>query len=626
VAYGLIRARMFRIAASLGIVVAACAFSAPPAQAATCPTVDPSTGAVSPAPAAGVQWAGCDLSGANLAGADFVRADLTGASLGHAILTAADLDLANLTNATFAGANLTSASIGDATVTGAGLSGATLSGASGIGIIGSPASLPAHWNIRGGFLIGPGSGTLLTDADLDNLNLTSVDFSGLNLLRATFRHADLTSADLTRANLTGADFSSANLTKANLTGATVSSTVFASTTWSHTTCPDGTISDNHSGKQCFAPAPSSGFTAKQLPLPAGGRTNTFSPAAISCSSATQCFGGGSYLDSTIRRLPALLRWNGKQWSASQAPQPTGASTHANSAATVSSMACPSATRCMAGGKYQNSTGNQAMLLSWSGKNWTATKAPLPAGASPNPDADVAGMACRSASMCFAVGEYGDTAANLHGLILRWSSGKWSAMAAPLPAGSRNFEFLAAVSCPSLTLCFAGGQHRDAFSQSQVVLLRWSGGTWASVKVPLPTGAAADPQAMISGLSCPTTTQCVAVGTYTDSRGLQQGLLLTRSGTKWTAAKAPLPVGAASNPFASLNAVSCPAASRCTAAGGFTNTAAQSVGLLLFWSGKAWKAAAAPATAYRLTGISCPATSHCVAVSAGIGHPVGLTGP
>lgn len=364
-----------------------------------------------------MQWAGCDLSGANLAGADIDRADLTGASLGNANLTDADLQLANLTNATFAGADLANAAIADATVTGASLATATLTGASGVGIVGSPASLPAHWSIRGGFLIGPGAGTSLTDADLNNLNLTSVDFSGLNLLRATFRHANQTSADLTNANLTGADFTSANLTTANLTGATISSTVFASTTWSHTTCPDGTNSDNRPAKRCFAPPPSSGFTARQLPLPAGARTNTFSPAAISCSSGTQCFGGGSYFDSNLRLVPALLQWNGKKWSASQGPLPAGASTHTNSRAAVTSMACPSATRCMAGGDYQSNTGNQAMLLSWSGKGWTAKKAPLPAGASPNPDAGVAGMACRSASMCFAVGAYGDTAANEHGLIL-----------------------------------------------------------------------------------------------------------------------------------------------------------------------------------------------------------------
>ncbi len=148
-----------------------------------------------------------------------------------------------------------------------------------------------------------------------------------------------------------------------------------------------------------------------------------------------------------------------------------------------------------------------------------------------------------------------------------------------------------------------------------------------VKVPLPSGAAASsPQVDMGGLSCPTTTHCVAVGSYLDSKGNEQGLLLTRSGTTWTAAKAPLLACAASNPSVSLDSVSCPTASQCTVGGGYENTAAQPVGLLLLWSGKTWKAAPTPSGAYMVRGISCPTTTRCVAVSPDVARPVALTGP
>ena len=143
-----------------------------------------------------------------------------------------------------------------------------------------------------------------------------------------------------------------------------------------------------------------------------------------------------------------------------------------------------------------------------------------------------------------------------------------------------------------------------------------------MKVPLPAGAATTPGADIAGLSCPSVTQCVAVGSYVDSTGRQQGLLLTRTGSTWTAAKSPLPAGAGTNPWAGLDGVSCPATSHCTAAGGYQNTASQSVGLLLSWSGSTWKAFSAPASAYLLHAISCPTLTRCVAVSNG----VALTGP
>jgi hypothetical protein len=185
--------------------------------------------------------------------------------------------------------------------------------------------------------------------------------------------------------------------------------------------------------------------------------------------------------------------------------------------------------------------------------------------------------------------------------------------------------LTGVSCPSTTLCFAAGTYGSG-AQTEPLILRWSSGKWAVVKVPLPAGAATSPQIVMGGLSCPGTTHCVAVGSYFDTNGHEQGVLLTRSGTTWTAAKAPLLAGAAGNPWVSLNAVSCPTASQCTVGGGYQNTAAQSEGLLLVWSGKTWKAEPTPRGAYMVKGISCPTTTRCVAVSPDVNGPVALTGP
>ena len=574
--------------------------------------------------------ASANLTSADLSGASASNLNLTGASLGQANLDGAILDSANLTDAAMTGANLTDVSLDDSTLTGASLAGATLTGAAGQGLTGTPASLPTHWSVVGGFLIGPGAGTYLTDADLNSLNLTGVDFSGLNLLRATFEHANLTRANLTKANLTGADFTSANLTKADMDGATVSSTNFTATVWSDTICPNGTNSDSYAHGRCFAPPPTSPFTSRALPLPSGAPANDFIPHAISCSSATQCSAGASYAATgPAEFLGALLHWTGSAWTETEAPLPSNKSTTTRPGPDgVTAMSCPSVSRCLAAGYYESKTGNDAMLLSWSGKNWTATQAPLPANANPNPDARVNGMACPSVTSCFAVGSYSGTTGggtdNGFGLLLRWAAGKWTAAAAPTPAGS-PVVILSAVSCPSTTLCFATGEYGSGPDQEPLIL-RWSGGKWAVVKVALPAGAAASPQAVMNGLSCPSTTHCVAVGFYADTQGRQEGVLLTRSGTTWTAARAPVLGGAAGNPWVSLDSVSCPTASQCTVGGGYENTAAQSVGLLLMWGGQAWKAVPAPRGAYMAEGISCPTTTRCVAVSPGTSGPLALTGP
>ena len=306
-----------------------------------------------------------NLTSANLTSATASNATLTSANLGKATLASAILGGANLTDAKLTAANLTNADLADSNLAGTTLTGATLTGASGVGIKGIPSALPANWSIRRGYLIGPGAGTLLTDANLSNVDLTGVDFSGLNLLRAIFQHANLTGANLTTANLTGVNFTDANLTRANLDGATVSSTNFTGTVWNSTTCPDGSNSNAHAHGWCFAPPPSSGFTAHRLQVPPGALANSFSPLTISCSSGTACFGGGTYVDPARGYLPAIWRWNGTQWSVSGTALPAGAATSRSAISPVASMSCPSSTRCFAGGNYRTGTGtNQGMLLKW----------------------------------------------------------------------------------------------------------------------------------------------------------------------------------------------------------------------------------------------------------------------
>jgi hypothetical protein len=373
-----------------------------------------------------------------------------------------------------------------------------------------------------------------------------------------------------------------------------------------------------------APAASSpDWTATPLPLPTGAMQNTFQPLAISCSSATSCYGGGGYRDSRFNLQPALLTWTGTDWTAAQAPLPTDASPI--QLATVASVSCPSAASCFAGGKYRANPGdNQGMLLTLSGGTWTAATAPLPANADPNPDAAVNGMSCRSANWCTAVGQY-DSANVQYGLLLRWSDQEWTATAAPVAAGSEVIT-LSAVSCPSVARCFAVGYQLDALDNQQPVMLTWWRKQWSVVNIALPPDAATNPEAVLGGVSCPAVRRCIAAGSYIDSAGNTEGVLLSWSGKTWTAQTAPLPANAGANPWALLNAVSCPTRSRCTVGGTYEDASSTPFGLILNRTGTTWTAIEAPASAYNLTGVSCPSTPSCFAVSWGIGQPVLLTGP
>jgi uncharacterized protein YjbI with pentapeptide repeats len=201
-----------------------------------------------------------------------------GTSCGITDWSGLDLQNADLSSVvSFAGVNLSGTNLEGAEIipnfTGADLNGTNLanvfldSGVTSGGIIGTPAALPTHFILLGGYLIGPGailegvdlSGDDLTGADLagarlQNANLSSVNLSGDDLSYALLDSADLSGANLTGANLTGAIPLNANLTNANLTNAIVTTlTTFSGNTWSNTTCPDGTNSSTNgtSPQSCY---------------------------------------------------------------------------------------------------------------------------------------------------------------------------------------------------------------------------------------------------------------------------------------------------------------------------------------------------------------------------------------
>lgn len=143
------------------------------------------------APAAGVDWGGCEKNRLILR-----KAELRGARLANAMLDGTDLAQAKL-----AGADLTRASVDRARLSGADLERAKL-----VRLIGY------RTNFSGAKMVGAD----LTKAELMRSVFTSADLSRANLEKAELQRAMLDGAILTGANLTGADLARANLGKARL--------------------------------------------------------------------------------------------------------------------------------------------------------------------------------------------------------------------------------------------------------------------------------------------------------------------------------------------------------------------------------------------------------------------------
>lgn len=304
------------------------------------------------------------------------------------------------------------------------------------------------------------------------------------------------------------------------------------------------------------------------------------------------------------------------WNPSEAPLPAGAS--ATPDAVLESLACPSATACLAVGNYSDSSGDyQGLLVTGSGSSWTAAKAPLPADAAADPDPNFLSVACSTPAKCVAVGDYTGSVNNGEPLLLTGSGSSWTVVTPPLPTGVAYASYSSAACAPS-SECVVTGDYTDSSGNTQGLLLTWSGSSWTAATAPLPAHAAPDPLVGLPSVSCTSGPTCVAAGSYYADSGLS-GLLLTWTGSSWQAAQAPLPASGGSG--GSLQSVSCASAARCVAAGYYTDTSDTSQWVLLTGLGTTWTAARAPLPAGAdsdhsgnlLGPVTCASASACVMV-------------
>lgn len=248
--------------------------------------------------------------------------------------------------------------------------------------------------------------------------------------------------------------------------------------------------------------------------------------------------------------------------------------------------------------------------------WKATRAPLPAGAA---GAYLAGVACPSITVCVAAGSYTDSSTQSDGLLVTRHGPSWTSVRAPLPAGAAAAPqvALSSVACPSVTVCVAAGSYADASGKSQGLLLTGLGSRWIAAKVPLPAGAAATTtEVPLSGVACPSAAVCVVTGRYINASGGSEGLLLTGLGSRWITAKAPLPAGAASS-WVGLNGLTCPSITACVVTGGaIARSSGVGQGLLLTGHRSSWSAVKAPLATgtyadVSLFDVACPSARVCV---------------
>ena len=291
------------------------------------------------------------------------------------------------------------------------------------------------------------------------------------------------------------------------------------------------------------------------------------------------------------------------WAVQSVPSPA-----ASFDTPLSAVSCSSTTACTAVGSYYSRRGHPLtapLALRWDGRSWALESPVNPRHSLTN---NLTGVSCPTTSWCVAVGYYFvKSAGDAIPLAEQWNGKAWTVES--VPQLKHTSSFLQGVSCSSTTFCVAVGLYYSTGANAASALIeRWDGTRWS-----IQTTGATDAQ--LWAVSCPSSTACEAAGYHVSSSG--PSVLAERwTGSKWVAQATAAPPGGAQNTY--LGGVSCWAPNSCIAAGGTNRSKAVPASVLSErWNGNVWSEVGMPIVALpavsQLISVSCSSATACSAV-------------
>lgn len=332
-------------------------------------------------------------------------------------------------------------------------------------------------------------------------------------------------------------------------------------------------------------------------------------SGVSCWAATACTAAGYYLDTEGIVVGLVERWNGTTWEVQSTPSHAGAT-----GSHLESISCPSSTACTATGYYENSQGAHFTLAErWNGSTWVVQTTPTSGNS-----ANLASVSCTSATECTAVGQtISGNPAKKAPLVERWNGTEWKTQTVATPSGYEEGWF-SGVSCPASNACTAVGSYISPSLGVLALAERWNGTTWSVQATPELKEYV---EIYLNGVSCSAASACTAVGEYQHAlRHGKEALVERWNGTSWQIQESPNPTGKEAEEKAQwkLSEVSCPSATSCVAIGSYNNSPSHPGPLLgERWNGTSWELefpTNRSGVEYSgLEGVSCSAASVCTAV-------------
>ncbi|HEV2857585.1 MAG TPA: hypothetical protein VGW80_04190 [Solirubrobacterales bacterium] len=289
------------------------------------------------------------------------------------------------------------------------------------------------------------------------------------------------------------------------------------------------------------------------------------------------------------------------WSIKESPNP------GTSGNVLYDVSCePSTSVCTSVGKSTSSGVDSPIALRWNGLSWSEQTAAKKSGAT---HTRLLGVDCPSETRCLAVGNH-QSSEGPSVLSELWNEGKWSVQTTPLPTESASSEFVA-IGCNSTASCTAVGSAMIGGVRTAIAE-RWTSPTWALSSIPIPEGAKSS---QLDGVDCLWSNFCVAVGRYTTSGGSVKSLVEFWNGTEWSIQTVTDPEGAAQSTL--LDVACSPTPNRCTAVGGWKNSAYEQFTLAYRFNGvTTWTLQSTSNPSGSIASVfqevSCPAETACTA--------------
>ncbi|HTW09687.1 MAG TPA: hypothetical protein VME46_19440 [Acidimicrobiales bacterium] len=313
------------------------------------------------------------------------------------------------------------------------------------------------------------------------------------------------------------------------------------------------------------------WTKMTLTAPAGSSGSAL--FGVSCPSTTTCTAVGEMATGHTSSAALVERWDGSGWQRQSVPKEAGATS-----VVLFSVSCVTSSSCASVGDYYTTSGYSALAATYHGGDWQLVTVPVPARGTPSA---LDGVSCRPTS-CTVVGYYFNRRVSNYSLPLaeRLTAANAVAEDVPQPAGVTKGGQLQAVSCPAASACEAVGIGSTG-SGSAALAYRWSAGGWSDQTLP-------KTPASLDGVSCPTLAVCVATG---QTETTPSSTLAYRwAGSKWEAQPTTNPPSPTDRVLAAL---SCPSTSDCVAVGSYFAGSSQHSWSEL-WDGTKWETEATAA--------------------------------